>query len=57
MREKPLPFACVFRPRSDVAGPLGPYPNVTAPIDRLVFVLLAGAAYVYLLQRTYPPGS
>jgi hypothetical protein len=48
------PFGSVYR---DVGFPLGPYADVQGGRDEWIAVLLFGAIYVYLLQRTYPPGS
>lgn len=41
---------------TDAGGQFGPH---DAPIGRsdLVWVLVVGAIYVYLYQRTYAPGS
>jgi hypothetical protein len=47
------PFASVYR---DLGYPLGPY-DVQGGRDEWIATLLIGAIYVYLLQRTYPPGS
>ena len=48
------PFACVY---PDAAGVVGPYPDVPSERPHWIAVLLFGAIYVYLYQRTYYPGS
>jgi hypothetical protein len=41
----------------DVGDLTAPYTGVRGDRTALVYVLLFGAVYVYLYQRTYPPGS
>ena len=48
-------FRVVYRDAGDLETPLyGPVPSER---PHWTSVLLFGAIYVYLLQRTYPPGS